>query len=127
MPKVKWKDLPPQLRQHLFDRAKECKISMDDLFAPEEWRMHSPDVPEGPWYKDFGSFKLCGEGQYPKTFLLRVSPRMARKSSRGSDSAQQQRRSVAQRTADGRAGEHVAEEVHAQQKAGERDAERAEQ
>lgn len=29
-----------------------------------------PEVPEGPWYKDFGSFKLCGEGKYPKTFLL---------------------------------------------------------
>ncbi len=26
-------------------------------------------VPEGKWFKDFGSFKLCGEGQYPKTFL----------------------------------------------------------
>jgi hypothetical protein len=47
MPKVKWKDLPPQLRQQ--------------LFALEEWRIHSPDVPDGPWYKDFGSFKLCGE------------------------------------------------------------------
>jgi hypothetical protein len=30
-----------------------------------------PYVPDGPWYKDFGSFKLCGEGQYPKTFLLK--------------------------------------------------------
>jgi hypothetical protein len=74
MPKVKWKDLPPQLRQHLFDRAKERKITMEDLFALEEWRLHSPDVPEGAWYKDFGSFKLCGEGQYPKTFLLRGQP-----------------------------------------------------
>jgi hypothetical protein len=24
----------------------------------------------GAWYKDFGSFKLCGEARYPKTFLL---------------------------------------------------------
>jgi hypothetical protein len=71
MPKIKWLDLPPQLRQHLFDRAKERKITMEDLFALEEWRRHSPDVPEGPRYKDFGSFKLCGEGEYPKTFLLR--------------------------------------------------------
>jgi hypothetical protein len=29
-----------------------------------------PDVPDGPWYKDFGSFKLCGEGRCPETFLL---------------------------------------------------------
>jgi len=24
--------------------------------------------------KDFGSFKICGEGKYPKTFLLRGQP-----------------------------------------------------
>ena len=23
------------------------------------------------WYKDFGSFKLCGSGPYPKTVLVR--------------------------------------------------------
>jgi hypothetical protein len=27
-------------------------------------------VPEGNWYKDFGSFKICGHGKFPKTFLL---------------------------------------------------------
>jgi hypothetical protein len=74
MPKIKWLGLPPQLLAHLFDRAKERKITMEDLFALEEWRRHSPDVPEGPWYKDFGSFKICGEGRYPKTFLLRGQP-----------------------------------------------------
>jgi hypothetical protein len=26
------------------------------------------------WYRDFGSFKICGEGEYPKTFLLRGQP-----------------------------------------------------
>ena len=71
MPKIEWLDLPPQLRQHLFDRAKERRITMEDLFALEEWRRHSPDVPDGKWFKDFGSFKLCGEGRYPKTFLLK--------------------------------------------------------
>lgn len=74
MPKIKWLDLPAELRQHLFDRAKERKITMNDLFALEEWRRHSPDVPEGRWYNDFGSFKPCGEGQDPKTFLLRGQP-----------------------------------------------------
>ena len=71
MPKIKWWNLPPDLLRHLFDRAKEREISMEDLFALEEWRKHSPDAPEGRWYKDFGSFKICGEGQYPKTFLLK--------------------------------------------------------
>jgi len=43
MPKIKWLDLPPQLREHLFDRAKERHITMQDLFALEE------DFPlEGP-------------------------------------------------------------------------------
>jgi len=73
MPKIKWLGLPPQLLAHLLDRAKERKITKEDLFALE-WRRHSPDVPDGPWYNDFGSFKLCGEGQYPKTFLLRGQP-----------------------------------------------------
>jgi RecA-family ATPase len=74
MPKVRWAGLPAPLRQHLFDRAKERKITLEDLLALEEWRRNSPDVPDGRWYKDFGSFKLCGEGQYPKTFLLRGQP-----------------------------------------------------
>ena len=33
----------------------------------ERWE----DLPEGDWCKDFGSFKICGEGKYPKTVLLR--------------------------------------------------------
>jgi hypothetical protein len=74
MPKIQWLELPPQLRKHLLDRAKERAITIEDLFALEEWRRRSPDVPEGCWYKDFGSFKLCGEGKYPKTFLLKDQP-----------------------------------------------------
>ena len=74
MPKIEWRDLPADLLQHLFDRAKERGITKEDLFALAEWRGHSPDVPDGHWYKDFGSFKLCGEGRYPKTFLLRGQP-----------------------------------------------------
>jgi hypothetical protein len=30
-----------------------------------------PEVLEDDWYKDFGSFKICGKGSLPKTFLLR--------------------------------------------------------
>jgi hypothetical protein len=44
---------------------------MEDIFALEEWRRQAPEAPDGPWYKDFGSFKLCGEGKLPKTFLLK--------------------------------------------------------
>ena len=71
MPKIQWSDLPPDLREHLFDRARERKIAVEDLYALKLWRESEPQAPEGLWYKDLGSFKLCGEGKYPKTFLLR--------------------------------------------------------
>jgi hypothetical protein len=45
-------------------------ISLDDLNQLRIWLETRPTVPTGLWYKDFGSFKLCGEGKYPKTFLL---------------------------------------------------------
>ncbi len=35
------------------------------------WIEANPDVPDGPWCKGFGSFKLAGEGKYPKTFLTK--------------------------------------------------------
>ena len=74
MPKIQWTGLPPALRDHLFERLRERKITADDLYRLKEWRELEPDAPDGPWYKDFGSFKICGEGQYPKTFLLRDQP-----------------------------------------------------
>ena len=71
MPKIQWTELPEAVRRHLFDRAQERRISGQDLLALKEWRESGPVAPEGPWFKDFGSFKLCGEGAFPKTFLLR--------------------------------------------------------
>ena len=35
------------------------------------WRESEPEAPDGPWYKDFGSFKICGQGEFSKTFLLK--------------------------------------------------------
>jgi hypothetical protein len=74
MPKIQWTDLPPALRDHLFERLRERKITPEDLYKLKTWRESEPDAPDGPWYKDFGTFKICGEGQYPKTFLLRGQP-----------------------------------------------------
>jgi len=48
------------------DRA----ISLADLNQLRLWIDTHPEVPEGAWYKDFSSFKICGHGSYPKTFLL---------------------------------------------------------
>jgi hypothetical protein len=44
-------------------------ISIGDLNQLRLWIETKPLVPEGKWYKNFGSFKLCGEGKHPKTFL----------------------------------------------------------
>ena len=74
MPRIQWAGLPAALRDHLFDRLRERKISAEDLYQLKLWRESNPDAPDGPWYKDFGSFKICGEGAYPKTFLLRGQP-----------------------------------------------------
>jgi hypothetical protein len=45
-------------------------ISEKDLFALAEWKAQDPDVPGREWYKDFGTFKLCGKGKLPSTLLL---------------------------------------------------------
>ena len=71
MPKIQWTNLPVAIRQHLFDRLADRKITAEDLHQLKLWRESEPDAPEGEWFKDFGSFKICGEGRFPKTFLLK--------------------------------------------------------
>jgi hypothetical protein len=72
MPKIKrWDNLPPAVRQHLIDRMRERAISVAGLNQLRLWIQTEPEVQVGDWYKDFGSFKLCGQGSTPKTFLLR--------------------------------------------------------
>ena len=74
MPKIQWERLPRQKWAHLRDRAKERQVSEKDLFELAEWKRQDPDVPDGDWYKDFGTFKICGTGRYPSTFLLAGQP-----------------------------------------------------
>ena len=75
MPKIQWERLPRDKWSHLRERAIEREISEPDLFALAEWKAADPYVPDGDWYKDFGTFKLCGTGRYPSTFLLKVRRR----------------------------------------------------
>jgi hypothetical protein len=71
MPQIeRWDNLPERVRQHLIDRMRDRAISASDLNQLRLWIETRPQVPEGDWYKDFGSFKICGRGSYPKTFLL---------------------------------------------------------
>jgi hypothetical protein len=74
MPKIQWTDLPPALRDHLFERLRERKISAEDLYKLKLWRESEPEAPDWEWYKDFGTFKICGVGRFPKTFLLEGQP-----------------------------------------------------
>jgi len=72
MPKIaRWAEFPENVRQHLVDRMRDRAISLSDLNQLRLWIESQPEVPEGDWYKDFGSFKICGEAQFPKTFLLK--------------------------------------------------------
>ena len=80
MPRIEnWSRLPVAVRDHLVERMHDRHISLTDLNRLRLWMETKPDVPEGAWYKDFGSFKLCGEGRYPKTFLLAGQPAIGRK------------------------------------------------
>jgi hypothetical protein len=62
--------MPSAVRAHLIERMRDRNIGLEDLNRLRLWLETRPEVPEGPWYKDFGSFKLCGKGPFPATFLL---------------------------------------------------------
>jgi hypothetical protein len=53
---------------------RDRSISIADLNQLRLWIESKPEVPQGDWFKDFGSFKICGQGSYPKTFLHRGQP-----------------------------------------------------
>lgn len=79
MPKISWQSLPLRLKEHLVERLREREITQEDLRSLRAWIAADPDVPDGPWWKDFGTFKLTGEGRYPKTFLTRDQTAFGRK------------------------------------------------
>jgi hypothetical protein len=80
MPQIEnWSRLPAALRDHLVERMHDRNINLRDLNQLRLWMETKPEVPEGRWHKDFGSFKLCGEGKYPRTFLQAGQPAVGRK------------------------------------------------
>jgi hypothetical protein len=67
MPKIEsWDKLPALVRQHLIECMRDRDISIADLHQLRLWIESRPEVPEGNWYKDFGSFKICGQGSFRK-------------------------------------------------------------
>lgn len=71
LPKIRFSDLPRGLWQHILERVQDREITLTDLMRLQEWVKSEPQAPGGDWYKDFGSFKLCGSGEYPRTVLTK--------------------------------------------------------
>ncbi len=69
--KLLTRELPGRIREHLAERLRDRSITLEDLRKLQTWLQSAPDIPEGDWYKDFGSFKLAGRGSYPRTFLTK--------------------------------------------------------
>lgn len=66
---ARWSEIPDAIRAHLETRLYSRGITTSDLEKLRAWRETSPEVPATDWYKDFGSFILCGRAEFPKTFL----------------------------------------------------------
>jgi len=71
LPKIRFCELPPVLWHQLLERVQRRDITLGDLQRLQEWVKSEPVAPDGDWYKDFGSFKLCGSNEYPKTVLTK--------------------------------------------------------
>ena len=72
MPKIEpWRNLPKGVRRRSIERMRDRAITIAGLNQLRLWIETMPEVPEGDWCKDFGSFKICGRGALAKTFLLR--------------------------------------------------------
>jgi hypothetical protein len=56
--------LPRNVREHLEDRPRTRQPTKDEMLRLMEWVLSGPEVPEGPWCKDCGTFTLAGEGKY---------------------------------------------------------------
>jgi hypothetical protein len=69
LPTIRFTKLPRSVWEHLLARAAERQIPLEDLHRLQNWVKTAPEAPAGEWFKDFGSFVLCGLGELPKTVL----------------------------------------------------------
>jgi hypothetical protein len=66
MPKIRRRNLPPALLNHLLDRIKRREISSDHLGTLADWLDTEPEVPDGKWFKRFSGMTVCGEGEWSR-------------------------------------------------------------
>ena len=69
MPKIQFDNLPVEIARHLRRKLRKRKLTEGDLRELAKWALMEPEASDGDWWKEFGSFKLCGSSQYPKTVL----------------------------------------------------------
>ena len=69
MPKIRRSRLPATLIQHLSERVDQRNITTASLRLLLLWLNTNPEVPDGPWFKRFPDFTLCGHGELVSTFL----------------------------------------------------------
>jgi hypothetical protein len=69
MPKIRPRDLPPTLPDHLLERIGSREISADQLGELATWLDTEPEVSTSKWFKRFSGMIVCGEGELVKTFL----------------------------------------------------------
>jgi hypothetical protein len=74
MPRINWRNLPAWKRRKLEDRVRTREICAADIRKLQTWILSDPEVPDGEWCKDFGSFKVVGKGSEPSTFLTESQP-----------------------------------------------------
>src|ERR1035438_3376870 len=60
LPKIRFSSLPQPVWEHILAHVEERQISLQDLRRLQDWVNAGPWAPEGDWYKDFGSFTICG-------------------------------------------------------------------
>jgi hypothetical protein len=69
MPKIRRHRLSEALVDHLLLRVRQRGINFEQVTLFSRWLDTDPIVPSGRWFKRFGAFTVCGEGELVKTFL----------------------------------------------------------
>jgi hypothetical protein len=69
MPKIRRRNFPPALLDHLLERIRSREISPQELGEFAEWLDTEPEVPAADWFKRFPGMIVCGRGELVKTFL----------------------------------------------------------
>ena len=70
MPRIQWSGLPPALRDHLFERLRERKITAEDLYQLKLWARIESGCPGWSLVQRLRLIQDLWRRAIPKTFLL---------------------------------------------------------